>query len=71
MLEHLKNLGVGALAISLALATMAGVIWVSAHYGLIILAVLAVSALAGAMYGLGWSIRNRYRLVRDGDSGEG
>lgn len=59
MIEHLKNFGVGAVALAAALAAVACVIWIGANYGLIIIWIAAVSAISGAVYGLGWSIRQR------------
>lgn len=61
MSEHLKNIFVGLVAAHLFLALFALAIWLGMNYGTQLFLAGAFIALCGACYGLGYSLRQRWK----------
>lgn len=59
--EHLKNMFVGLIAAHIALALAVVLVWLGMNYVLQIFLTIAFVALCGACYGLGYSLRQKWK----------
>lgn len=65
--DHLKNMLAGLVVAVPAFVGVVVLIWILANYGEQVLIGLLLFGLAAAIYGLGWSVRQKRRLVREGE----
>jgi hypothetical protein len=67
MSEHLKNFVVGLIAMHIVLAVIVTAIWLGATYPRAVGTVVAVAFLCIPVYGLGYSLRQKWKPTPEGE----